>query len=189
MRNASTSDAGVVPRSTRSERPQNRRFRKAYRTRCGRRPRLWTASSRRRTTGVDLAGMTTRTPDIGVVRTQVDLAELWHSFMGPGRFALRTLWILAIDDTGRALPPLLPIDDLPPRPNGFPVDSIKEIIEVLVREVAADTVACLISRPGRSAVSADDRAWAGALRAVSARWPVHLATADRITVIAVDDAL
>jgi hypothetical protein len=38
-------------------------------------------------------------------------------------------------------------------------------------------------------VSADDRAWAGALRAVSARWPVHLATADRITVIAVDDAL
>lgn len=133
--------------------------------------------------------MTTRTPDMPEVRTQSDLAELWRSFMGPGCFGLRTLWILAIDSNGRALPPLLPIDDLPPRPNRFPDESIKEIVEVLVREVDADNVAFLISRPGRSVVTGDDRAWARALRAVSPRWPVHLATADKITVIPTDDLL
>ncbi len=139
--------------------------------------------------GVDrLAGM--KKPLETVIRSDGDLAELWSSLMGSGEVELRSLWLILLDSAGRVLPTIVPIDDVPGRPERRLMHGLGQIVSQLSHDLEA-SVAFVLSRPGPARVTADDRHWAQALRALPGgrRWPVHLATADRIQVFAPDDLI
>jgi len=65
--------------------------------------------------------------------------------------------------------------------------NIAKIISDLVSSGVAASVAMLLSRSGPGTMTAQDRQWARALRLGKHRWPIHLATCDRVQVFAPDD--
>jgi hypothetical protein len=133
--------------------------------------------------------MTLKAPQETVVRTPTDLYRLWQDLMGDGGFGRRSVWLLFLSADGRPEPVIVPIDDIPARPNARLVDALGSIVRDLVHTGEVDSVALLLSRPGRSDMCEDDRGWARALVAVSRRWPIHLATEDHLQVFAPDDLL
>lgn len=133
--------------------------------------------------------------DAPPIRDEADLTTRWRQLMGPGGFDTRRAWLAWFDAQGHQLPALMPIEDLPARPD--PV-LLPRLMEVLTGACpVGGSIAVLLSRPGSGAVTDDDRAWARALyaqardaraRAVSVPlWPVHLATFDRVRPLTVDD--
>jgi hypothetical protein len=133
-------------------------------------------------------------PDHPPVHDDADLLALWRRLMGPGGFGRRSLWTVWLDEHGMRLPVIVPIDDLPNQPDQLLVDNFVGVIGGVLRSTEARTVAVLLLRPGPSAKSADDRAWAVALiaaarRAGVAMWPVHIATNDLVQVFAPDDLM
>jgi hypothetical protein len=127
-----------------------------------------------------------------VVRSDAELHELWQELMGTGGFSRRSLWLLFLDEDGRPQPVLVPIDDIPSRPEARLIDGLALIADGLTSSDAVSSVALLLSRPGPQHMTEDDRCWARALHAhdrISPRWPVHLATTDRIQVFAADDLI
>jgi hypothetical protein len=114
--------------------------------------------------------------------------------MGSGGFGRRSLWTVWLDEHGMRLPVIVPIDDIPHQPDHLLVDNFIAVIGGVLGSTEARTAAVLLSRPGPSAKSADDRAWAVALiaaarRASVATWPVHIATEDLVQVFAPDDLM
>jgi hypothetical protein len=133
--------------------------------------------------------MTLPPPSETIVRSDAELCALWRRLMGSGGFGIRTIWLLFLDVDGRAQKVIVPIEGVPPCADQRLVDALGVIITDLIDGDAVASVALLLSRPGRSQLTDDDRGWARALTAISARWPVHLATTDRIQVFAWDDML
>lgn len=107
------------------------------------------------------------------VTTADDLAHFWAALMGDGGFGRRTLWLVFLDDDGRPVPAIVPIDDIPQDPTPADVGSFRELFSHLG---GYGTPVLLLSRPGTGAVQEHDRQWAHALAALAPRWPVHLAT-------------
>lgn len=125
-----------------------------------------------------------------VVRTNAELAEVWRSLMGPGGFAMSSIWMVFLDDDSRLTPVIVPIEDVPAEPDDQFVGNLAYIIGDLLRDGAASSVALLLSRPGSRAMTEADRSWARALREALAElpmWPVHLATRGHVQVFAPDD--
>lgn len=116
---------------------------------------------------------------------------LWQELMGPEGFGQRSLWLMFLDPDGYAAKVLVPIDDIPLEPDPAIIGNLQEIVAQLDANIAS--VPMLLSRPGRSAMTAADRRWARALREDAPpeflRWPVHLATYNRIQVFAPDDLI
>lgn len=133
--------------------------------------------------------MTPKPPLETVIRTPTELSRLWQDLMGEGGFARRSVWLLFLGPDGRPEPVIVPIDDIPVRPDARLVDALGVIVGDLIATREVDSVALLLTRPGRGEMSEDDRRWARALLAVSRRWPIHLATADSVQVFAPDDLL
>jgi hypothetical protein len=133
--------------------------------------------------------MTMTPPHETVVRTSTDLYELWQQLMGPGGFAHRSVWLLFLDGDGHPEPVIVPIDDLPARPDRRLVQALSQIVAGLTDSGDVASVAMLLSRPGPRHMTGDDRVWARALAPVTPAWPVHLATADRLQIFAPDDLL
>lgn len=133
--------------------------------------------------------MTTTPPFETTVRTDTELYALWHTLMGSGGFAQRSLWLLFFDHDGHPEPVIVPIDDLPLRPDARLVRALGEIVDGLTVEGGVASVAMLLSRPGRRQMTADDRVWARALAPITPAWPMHLATTDRLQPFAPDDLL
>jgi hypothetical protein len=124
------------------------------------------------------------------VRSNAELAEVWRGLMGPGGFGTTSLWIVFLDDDGCLTPVIVPVDDLPDEPDDLSMRNLGRLIGQLLRDLAAASVALLLSRPGPRAMTEADRRWARALRtAVDGlpAWPVHLATRGHIQVFAPDD--
>lgn len=119
-----------------------------------------------------------------------ELTAAWRALMGDGGFAKSTLWIMMLDDRDRLHPLLLPIEPLPAVPAERFVRNLARVLGDLV-DCEGGSVALLLSRPGPAEMSAEDRAWAAALRrhleGPLARWPLHLATRDRVQAFAPDD--
>jgi hypothetical protein len=132
----------------------------------------------------------TMTPPYGtIVRTDTELYQLWHQLMGSGGFARRSLWLLFLDHEGHPEPVIVPIDDIPLRPDERLVRAVGEIVAGLTADGGVASVAMLLSRPGRPQMAAEDRVWARALAPITPAWPVHLATTDRLQPFAPDDLL
>ena len=133
------------------------------------------------------------TPDLAdvrdrPVRTAPDLLLFWQAMMGEGGFGGRRLWLTFFEADGLPVPLVIPIEDLPARPDGEQLDGLALIARQLIDEGQVASVAMLLSRPGPPTKTADDRAWARAIAPLSV-WPIHLATADLVEVFAPDDLL
>lgn len=129
--------------------------------------------------------------DLPPVRTQADLHRLWCTLMGPLGFGGRSLWVHLLDDDGQPTPVILQIEDLPPLPDREMGDRLRHFLRHLADEHAG-SIAFLLTRPGRSGITAGDRRWAQLLDDVVRRsrfrsWPVHRANDEELVVVAPDD--
>lgn len=128
------------------------------------------------------------------IRDQNDLYERWSILMGPLGFSRRSLWFTVVDADRRMVPSISQIEDLPDGPAD--VETISALMDIL-RRILDDgpgpaSIAFLVTRPGRHAMTPDDRSWARALSATARLKrvpiePVHLATDQALVAFAPDD--
>lgn len=100
-----------------------------------------------------------------------DLHRYWQELMNPLGFTERRLYFIFIESDRRAVHQLHEISGIPVRPTADDADA-------LVRMLAHFTefeIAILLTRPGRHAMAADDRAWARELLEASHRVGIRLA--------------
>lgn len=125
------------------------------------------------------------------ILTDRDLFERWEELMGDGGFGRRSLWLIFLDEEGHQAELIVPIDDVPMLPHPPEVRRIAEVVAGVRAELGVADVPLLLSRPGPSYITDGDRRWAMALteacRDQRPRWPIHLATRDRVQVFAPDD--
>ena len=123
-----------------------------------------------------------------VIRNDSELADFWSGLMATADSGGRTLWAILIAAGGAVLPTIIPIDDIPARPDRKLLAGLAQVLSQVGQEQGA-SVALLVSRPGPMAMTEDDRRWARALRGIAGgrQWPVHLATSNRVQVFAPDD--
>jgi hypothetical protein len=80
----------------------------------------------------------------------------------------RQLWIMFVDGDGRQAPVILPISDIPLRPEARVIDNLAAVMAGMCTDLATDvgggSVVLTLERIGRDAVLAGDRQWAYALR-------------------------
>ena len=129
--------------------------------------------------------------DLPPLRTQEDLHEVWRMLMGPLGFGGHSLWMLVLDDDARPTSALLQIEDLPPLPTNDVARNMKQFLAHLLPH-RQGTAVFLLTRPGRTPVTAGERRWAEFLTdlvcdAKLPTWPVHRANDVELVVIAPDD--
>ncbi len=128
-----------------------------------------------------------------VIRTQADLERAWRHLMEPLGFGGNSVWLMMIGADGRPLPQLTQIEDADEPPSPEQAAGFAAMLRTLLDDVApGGRWAFLRSRPGRSDVRADDRAWAqtllGACHAADVPVDVmHLATDDDLRPLVADD--
>ncbi len=116
------------------------------------------------------------------IHTQADLESMWQLIMGTPPPGLRSLWMVLIDEDARPRPVVVPIDDIPQEP-GAVVEGLGNVLAGL-RQFGEPVL--LLSRPGPTGVTENDREWGRALTPLT-RWPVHLYTRAGVRVLAPDD--
>lgn len=122
-----------------------------------------------------------------------DMRQRWRALMGPLGFGSARLWFAFVGPDRRLLKVLnwLP---LPPTPEPVEVDPLLFTLGEAIEALEAESVAFLISRPGRDGVSDDDLAWARQLIAAARRHdvpvqPVHRANdANLVALTIAEDA-
>jgi len=124
------------------------------------------------------------------IRTQTDLHALWTTLMEPLGFSGTSLWFAPLAPDGHPLGQVTEVADLPSDPPDR-LDALVGLITAAYGDAGDLSVAFLLSRPGRSAISADDARWAQGLaeaahRAALRIWPVHLASNESVVVIPPD---
>ena len=129
--------------------------------------------------------------DLPAIRTQADLSRTWRMLMGPLGFGGHSLWVLLLDEDARATPALVQIEDLPPLPDLKMRENLERFVLHLIDGVEGSVV-FLLTRPGRTGITAGERRWAQALNEVVRRaglrpWPVHRANDHELVVVAPDD--
>lgn len=124
------------------------------------------------------------------VHTQADLEQVWRDLMHPLGFADASIWMLRLEPDGRAVPRLLEIAEAELDPDD--PEPFAALLEDLDGADPGHSYAFLRTRPGSSAVSASDRAWAGFLytagRLGGVRLEVvHLATDTDVVPLPLDE--
>lgn len=130
--------------------------------------------------------------DLPPVHTQEDLHQLWRMLMGPLGFGRRSLWLHLLDAAHRPTRVILQIEDIPRVPEPSSLDSLMHMCGHLISEGAGGSVVFLLTGPGRSGISDDEREWARRLQSAVRRaglevWPVHRANDRELRVCAPDD--
>ena len=131
----------------------------------------------------------TKPPAIDVpIRSAEELTARWAALLDPPVFGARSLWLMWLDDDGRALPVIIPIDDIPRVPDHAMLAGLVSVHEAISDEhLSGDGhLAMALCRPGRPEVTEDDDCWLEALSEVlddriDGRWSLHLAAAGRVT--------
>ena len=134
----------------------------------------------------------TKAPFRPVIRSQADLESAWRQLMEPLGFGGQSVWLLLIGADDRPLPHVTQIEEADDPPTPAQADGFASMLRSLLDDVPGGRWAFLRSRPGRAAVTDDDRAWARALlhacRAAGVPVEVmHLATDDDLRPIVADD--
>jgi hypothetical protein len=129
--------------------------------------------------------------DLPPLRTQEDLHRVWRMLMGPLGFGGHSLWMLVLDDDAQPTPALLQIEELPPVPTMDIRRDLEKFLVHLLPELEG-TVVFLLTRPGRTPLTAGERRWAQLLMelvrgAKLPVWPVHRANDVELLVISPDD--
>jgi hypothetical protein len=82
--------------------------------------------------------------------------------------ATRQLWVMFVDGDGRQAPVVMPISDVPLRPEARVIDNLAAILAGLCADLTTDTgggtAILTLERVGRDAVLPGDRQWAAALQ-------------------------
>lgn len=80
----------------------------------------------------------------------------------------RSLWLLFLASGGVQLPVVVPIDDVPKRPDPHLVGNLCDVIAQVLGEAAADGSAVIaLTRPGDETVDDSDRYWFRTLQAAA----------------------
>ena len=101
----------------------------------------------------------------------------------------RTLWLLLVGPDDCQLPVLIPMDDVPHRPEPEVLASLAQVCAELV---PGGSVVFALERPGSDVIARDDAAWADAIhRACAAAGVrsrgVHLVTAAGVRCVRLDE--
>ncbi|MDK3258503.1 hypothetical protein [Blastococcus capsensis] len=132
--------------------------------------------------------MTISPPTDAPVRSTADLTDRWLAVLGTPEFAGRSLWLTWFGTDGRQLPVVIPVDDLPPLPDQVLLVGLRDVhATVLGDQLGGEGhLALALCRPGGPEITADDEAWAEALRSVldEASWSLHLAAAGNVLPLA-----
>ena len=123
------------------------------------------------------------------VRFAAELTDRWAALLDPPIFGARSLWLMWLDD-GRALPVIIPVDDIPRVPDHAMLAGLVSVHEAISDEhLAGDGhLALALCRPGRPEITEDDDCWLEALSEVlddriAGTWSLHLAAAGRVTAL------
>jgi hypothetical protein len=99
--------------------------------------------------------------------TDSDVLERVRQLVGPATVA-RQLWIMFVDGDGRQAPVIVPISDIPLRPEARVIDNLAAVMAGMCADLTTDvgtgTVVLTLERIGRDTVLPADRQWAAALR-------------------------
>jgi hypothetical protein len=91
--------------------------------------------------------------------------ERVEQLVGPA-IVPRRLWVMFVDGDQRQAPVMMPIDDIPPRPDRT-VEGLRAVLAGFVPDLATDTgpgsVVFVLERLGDERVTSVDRAWVEAL--------------------------
>jgi hypothetical protein len=137
-------------------------------------------------------------PDLDLavpVITDTDVLRRVDCLLDHASRSRRSLWLLFLSGEGVQLPAVIPIDDVPDRPEPQLVSNLCGVISDVLDDVAPGGSAVVaLTRPGEETVTADDRRWFHALYdAASQRGtPVRmlcLATRFSVRQLTLDDAL
>jgi hypothetical protein len=99
--------------------------------------------------------------------TDADVLQRVEQLVGRATVA-RQLWVMFVDGDGKQAPVIMPISDLPLRPESRVIDNLAAVLagmcDDLTTEVGSGTVILTLERIGRDAVLPVDRQWAAALQ-------------------------
>ena len=127
-----------------------------------------------------------------VLCTQADVEKFWTEICHPLGWARHDLWFVIVGADRCPLPLVQDVRDRPPEVEPELVQNLVEVWRRVREELVPDgTIAVLLCRPGSAAVSAGDRAWAGAITAEAAVAGVpleviHVASDEAITPLPLD---
>ena len=122
------------------------------------------------------------------VRSAAELTDRWAALLDPPIFGARSLWLMWLNDDGRALPVIIPVDDMPRVPDHAMLAGLLSVHEAISDEHlgGGGHLAMALCRPGRPEITEDDDCWLEALSEVlddriDGSWSLHLAAAGRVT--------
>lgn len=97
--------------------------------------------------------------------TDAAILERVEQLIGPAAVR-RRLWLMFVDGDQRQAPVVMPIDDIPPRPDNM-IDGLGAVLAGFTPDLATDTgagsVIFVLERLGDERVTPADRAWVQAL--------------------------
>lgn len=118
------------------------------------------------------------------IRSVSDLTQRWAEMLEPPIFGARSLWLSWLDDDGRMLPIVIPVDDVPDVPDSRLVAGVVTLHEAVSAEYLRGDghLAMALCRPGRPEITEDDDEWVEVLYEllsdqIEGTWSLHLAAA------------
>ena len=121
------------------------------------------------------------------IRSAQELTDHWTALLHPPVFGARALWLTWLADDGWTLPVVIPVDDLPERPDNALLFGLLGVHDAISDEHldGGGHLAMALCRPGRPDITEDDDEWIEALSEVlddrlDGRWSLHLAAGGRV---------
>ena len=111
---------------------------------------------------------TSRSPSIDLtapLRTDQDIIRRVDQLLDQDSRQHRSLWLLFLSSDGVQVPVLVPIDDVPARPDWLLAGNLCEVIAEVLGDAAAESAVVALTRPGEETVDDSDREWSHALHA------------------------
>ena len=121
------------------------------------------------------------------IRSAAELTSRWLTVLDPPIFGARSLWLMWLGADGRALPIVVPVDDVPPLPDEALTAGLLHIHAGVVADHLGGEghLALALCRPGRPHAGQDDERWAARLRnafeELHGTWSLHLAAGGRVS--------